>query len=67
MGKTVSVGVVFTSESRGGNAELPLTLNPFDFGSAYKERSNSFSPLLSIPTPTDVGMMYQISKTTLLK
>jgi len=67
-GKNISVGVAFTSETRGGNTQDNPTLNPMDFGSLYKERANSYSPFLGIPVGiSDAGFMYQISKTSFFK
>lgn len=67
-GKNVSVGVGFTAESRGGNTTNNPTLAPFDFGTSYKERSNSYSPFLGIPAGiSDVGLIYQMGKTKFFK
>ena len=67
-GKNLSFGVGFTSEGRGGNTSTNPTMNPMDFGSLYKERSNTFSPFLGIPAGiSDAGVLYQISKTTFFK
>jgi|GEM_PF-6532837 len=67
-GKTFSLGVGFTSEARGGNTSDKATIDPFDFGDKYKERSNTFSPLIGIPLGiSDAGGMYQISKTEFFK
>lgn len=67
--KNLSSGILFTSEGRGGNTAENPTLNPFSFGSVYKERTNSFSPLLGIPSGSvsDVGILYQIGKTQFFK
>ncbi|EMS32916.1 hypothetical protein C943_00923 [Mariniradius saccharolyticus AK6] len=40
----------------------------FDFGVSYKERSNTVSPIFGIPLgPADLGIIYQMNKTTLTK
>jgi hypothetical protein len=68
-GKNLSMGAFFTSESRGGNYPTQ-TLDPFDMGTNYKERSNSYSPFLGIPVGFglgDVGVLYQMGKTDFYK
>ncbi|WP_133259716.1 hypothetical protein [Pseudochryseolinea flava] len=66
-GKNLTVGVGFTSEARGGNTGSNPSMDPTDFGDAYKERTNSYSPFAAIPAPTDVGVIYQISRTNFYK
>lgn len=68
-GKNLSVGAFFASESRGGNYPTQ-TLDPFDMGTNYKERSNSYSPFLGLPVGFglgDVGVLYQLGKTEFYK
>ncbi len=68
IGKNVTLGAGFTSESRGGNVPARPSISPFDFGTTYKERSNSLSPFLNIPlSPTDIGVLYQVGRTKLIK
>jgi RHS repeat-associated protein len=66
-GKALTFGVGFVSEGRGGNTLANPTLNPKDFGVSYKERIDSFNPFWGIPSATDVGAIYQMSKTSFFK
>ncbi|WP_215225042.1 hypothetical protein [Echinicola shivajiensis] len=60
-GKNLSFGAGFVGDSRGGDAKW--NINPKSMGYTYKERSTSVSPLIGIPTPADIGVIYQMGRT----